>query len=158
MRQELSRPNASDMNRRDFLAAGALPLAAALGGTELGAARDASDTPSLRRRARNTVRVGLIGAGDTVRGVMIPGFRRIPDVELVAVANTSLASSQRVATEFDIPRPYANWRELLNDGEVDAVCIGTWPYMHRTLTLEALAAGKHVLCQARMANTAQEAR
>jgi predicted dehydrogenase len=41
---------------------------------------------------------------------------------------------------------------------VDAVLIGTWPYMHRTLTLAALEHGKHVLCQARMANNASEAR
>src|SRR5690606_33750290 len=58
---------------------------------------------------------------------------------------------------FDIPRPYANWEELLRDGDVDAVCIGTWPYMHRTITIAALEAGKHVLCQARMANDASEA-
>ncbi len=37
------------------------------------------------------------------------------------------------------------------------MCIGTWPYMHHTLTLASLAQGTHVLCQARMANNAQEA-
>jgi predicted dehydrogenase len=46
----------------------------------------------------------------------------------------------------------------LDDDEVDAVCIGTWPYMHHTLTLASLEKGKHVLCQARMANNAREAR
>src|SRR5207244_3211361 len=70
----------------------------------------------------------------------------------------SLASSQRVASEFKIPKAYSNWKELLDDDEVDAVCIGTWPYMHRTLTLASLEKGKHVLCQARMANTEQEAK
>jgi predicted dehydrogenase len=88
---------------------------------------------------------------------MIPAFRRIPECQLVAVANTSLASSQRVATRFGIPRAYPHWKALLDDGDIDAVCIGTWPYMHHTLTLAALAKGKHVLCQARMANNAREA-
>jgi len=45
----------------------------------------------------------------------------------------------------------------LEDESIDAVCIGTWPNMHRTLTLAALAKDKHVLCEARMATNAQEA-
>ena len=52
---------------------------------------------------------------------------------------------------------YDSWEELLEDESLDAVCIGTWPYMHRTLTTAALAAGKHVLCEARMAMSASEA-
>ena len=44
------------------------------------------------------------------------------------------------------------------DDAINAVCIGTWPYMHRALTLAALEKGKHVLTEARMASTAQEAR
>ena len=109
-------------------------------------------------RRRGVVRIGIIGAGENVRDVMIPAFRRIPECQLVAVANTSLASSQRVATQFDIPKPYPHWKALLDDHDIDAVCIGTWPYMHHPLTLASLEKGKHVLCQARMANNAQEAR
>jgi predicted dehydrogenase len=144
------------MNRRDFLAAGALPLAAV---GAAGAPQSAATGLSrARQSARLPIRLGIIGAGANVRNVMVPNLRRIPEYELVAVANTSLASSQRVATEFDIPRPYANWKQLLEDDEIDAILIGTWPYMHHTLTLASLERGKHVLCQARMANTAQEAR
>jgi predicted dehydrogenase len=142
---------AGSLKRRDFLAAGALPVAAALSGS-------ASMAQTRAPQARKTVRVGLIGAGDNVQKVMIPGFRRIPECELLGVANTSLASSQRVASQFKIPKPYANWKELVDDPDIDAVCIGTWPYMHHTVTLAALDKGKHVLCQARLANNAQEAR
>lgn len=108
--------------------------------------------------AAEEIRVGLIGAGGNVRNRHIPGFRKVKGVEIVGVVNRSLESSQRVADEFDIPRVYNSWRELLADESIDAVCIGTWPYMHRTLTLAALEAGKHVLTEARMASTAQEAR
>ena len=142
------------LRRREFLAVGAFPLAAAMGPVNLVGRHEAGPT----RSAQNPLRVGLIGAGANVRAVHIPGFRRIPGCEITAVANRSLESSQRVADEFDIPRAYAHWGELLDDDRIDAVCIGTWPYMHRTLTLAALEKGKHVLCQARMANTAQEAR
>ena len=78
-------------------------------------------------------------------------------MELVAVANRSLASGRKVAQAFGIPRVHEQWTALVEDEEIDAVCIGTWPYMHATLTIAALEAGKHVLCEARMAMNAVEA-
>ena len=107
--------------------------------------------------AIESVRVGLIGAGRNTRDRHIPGFNSTPGVEIGAVANRSRESGQRVADAFNIPTVYDGWEELLEDESLDAVCIGTWPYMHRTLTTAALAAGKHVLCEARMAMSASEA-
>jgi len=106
--------------------------------------------------ASEGIRLGLIGAGKNTRDRHIPGFQDVDGVEIAAVANRSRASSQVVADQFNISAVYENWQELLEDPSIDAVCIGTWPYMHRT-TLAALEAGKHVLCEARMATTAQEA-
>jgi predicted dehydrogenase len=105
-----------------------------------------------------TIRVGFVGAGKNTRSRHIPGFQKQPGVELVAVANRSRESGERVAKEFGIARVYADWRELVRAADVDAVCIGTWPYMHCEITLAALAAGKHVLCEARMAMDAAEGR
>ncbi len=105
-----------------------------------------------------TLRVGFIGAGNNTRRRHIPGFRALSGVELTAVANRTRASGERVAAESGIARVYDDWRALLRAPDVDAVCIGTWPYMHRELTEAALAAGKHVLCEARMAMDAAEGR
>ena len=105
-----------------------------------------------------TIRVGFIGAGKNTRSRHIPGFQKQAGVELVAVANRSRESGERVAKEFGIARVYDDWRELVRAPEVDAVCIGTWPYTHCEMTLAALAAGKHVLCEARMAMDAGEGR
>ena len=107
--------------------------------------------------ASEGIRLGLIGAGKNTRDRHIPGFQKVEGLEIAAVANRSRASSQSVADQFNISGVYDNWQELLEDPGIDAVCIGTWPYMHRTLTLAALEAGKHVLCEARIATTAQEA-
>ena len=104
------------------------------------------------------IRVGLIGAGGNVRDRHIPGFQKVERLEIAAVANRTLESGQSVADQFNIPDAYGGWQELLEDDSIDAVCIGTWPYMHRTLTLAALEKGKHVLTEARMASTAQDAR
>jgi predicted dehydrogenase len=49
-------------------------------------------------------------------------------VEIVGVANRSLASSKKAAKELDIPKAYADWTEIIADKTIDAVCIGTWLY------------------------------
>ena len=102
------------------------------------------------------VRIGFVGAGGNTRVKHIPGFKAIPGVQLVSVANRSRASSQKVADEFGIPKVYDDWKALVRADDIDAVCIGTWPYMHCEITVAALEAGKHVLTEARMAmDTAQ---
>lgn len=106
----------------------------------------------------DTIRIGLIGAGANTRSRHIPGFQAIPGVEVVAVANRSRASGEAVAGQFNIPSVYDSWQELLRSPEIDAICIGTWPYMHCPITLAALASGKHVLTEARMAMNLDEAR
>jgi len=104
------------------------------------------------------LRIGLIGAGANTRSRHIPGFRAIDGVELVAVCNRSRESGQRVADEFGIARVETDPAAIFTADDVDAVCIGTWPYMHREYAVSALEAGKHVLCEARMAMNATEAR
>ena len=104
------------------------------------------------------VQIGIIGAGRDIRINLIPGWLAMDGVEVVGVANRSRASSQRVADEFGIPKVYDTWQELLADPDTNAVCIGTFPDTHCMMTLEALAADKHVLCESRMSRTSDEAR
>jgi len=105
-----------------------------------------------------TIRVGFIGAGANTRLHHLPKLRAQAGVELVAVANRSKESGERVAKEFGVARVHDDWRKVVTAPDVDAICIGTWPYMHCELTLAALEAGKHVLCEARMAMNAAEGR
>src|SRR5437868_1577178 len=107
--------------------------------------------------AQQKLRIGLIGAGKNTRARHIPGLRALPDVEIVAVCNRRPASTATVAREHGIPRTYERWEELVADPDIDAVVIGTWPYLHCPITLAALEAGKHVLTEARMAMNAAEA-
>lgn len=104
------------------------------------------------------VRVGLIGAGGNMKSRHIPGFKTVPGLELVAVANRSRESGEKIAKEFGIPKVYDRWQDLLASSDIDAVCIGTWPYMHCPITVAALESGKHVLCEARMAMNLAEAK
>ena len=103
------------------------------------------------------IRVGIVGAGANTTSRHIPGLQSIDGVEIISVCNRSRASSERVAQQFNIPKIYGNWQELVQASDTEAIVIGTWPYMHCCLTLAALEADKHVMCEARMAMNAREA-
>ena len=96
------------------------------------------------------VRISFVGAGGICRQRHLPNLKQLPGVELASVCNRSDESSQRAQSEWGFERTASNWRQVVDDPTIDAVFIGTWPYMHREISVAALAAGKHVFCQARM--------
>ncbi len=104
------------------------------------------------------IRIGIVGAGRIVEAEHVPRFRAIAGVELVGVANRSEASSRAAAEWLGLPRAYSSWQTLVADPAIDAVVVGAWPVFHAPVTIAALEAGKHVLTEARMAATADDAR
>jgi len=96
------------------------------------------------------IRVGFAGLGGIARDRHVPGFRALPGVEIGAVAARTPASAAATAAALGIPRAHASWEALVADPDVDLVVVATWPDLHVPITLAALAAGKHVLCQARL--------
>ncbi len=106
----------------------------------------------------DSIRIGFVGAGNNTRAKHIPGLQKIAGVELLGVCNRREESTQKIASEFGIPKTYSNWKDLIADDRIDAVVIGTWPNLHCEVTVAALEAGKHVLCEARMARNLAEAK
>ena len=104
-----------------------------------------------------TIRIGVIGAGGNTRGRHIPLLKEIEGVEVVVVCNRTRESGERAARECEVPEVMTDWRALVGRDDLDAIVIGTWPYMHAPMTIAALEAGKHVLCEARMAMNLAEA-
>jgi predicted dehydrogenase len=107
--------------------------------------------------ANDSIRIGFVGAGANTTLRHIPGFQAIQGVELVSAANRSRASGERISDAYNIPTVYDSWEDLIYSDDTNAICIGTWPYMHCTLVLASLEAGKHVITEARMAMNAEEA-
>ena len=103
------------------------------------------------------VRVCVVGAGANTTARHIPLLQGIDGVEIVGVVNRSESSSSTVAKRFGIPKTYGYWEQAVADRDTNTIVIGTWPYLHCPVTLAALAAGKHVLTEARMAMNADEA-
>lgn len=103
------------------------------------------------------LRIGIVGLGGNTRARHVPGLLACPGVTIDAVCNRRPESTAAAAQEFDVRRTYARWQDLVADPHLDAIVIGTWPYLHQPITLAALEHGKHVLCEARMAMNATEA-
>jgi predicted dehydrogenase len=108
--------------------------------------------------AVDRIRIGIVGLGGNARLRHVPGFHALEGVEIHGVVNRRPESTAAAAREFGISKTYRHWEELIDDPAIDAVCIGTWPYLHCPITLAALARGKHVLTEARMAMNGAEAR
>ena len=105
-----------------------------------------------------SVRVGIIGAGNVAQGRHIPRLKNVSGVRVTHAWSRTPETARIAAERFDIPAVVGDWREIVDSPDVDAVVVATPPLLHLPATLAALDAGKHVLCQARMARNLAEAR
>lgn len=106
------------------------------------------------------VRLGIIGCGGIANGKHMPAERDNPDAEMVAFCDLIEERAEKAKKEFGAAdsRVYADYRELLKDEEIDAVCVLTPNCSHCEITVAALEAGKHVLCEKPMAMNYEEAK
>jgi predicted dehydrogenase len=104
------------------------------------------------------VRAGIIGAGGIARYAHIPGYQAQKDVELVALCDVLPGQAARVAEEFEIPRAYDSYQEMLKKERLDVVSVCTPNVSHKEATVAALKAGLHVLCEKPIAMNLAEGR
>ncbi len=107
--------------------------------------------------SRSTVGVGVIGAHRWTRIAHLPGYAASDRARLVAICDTDRARAEALAVQFAIPKIFTDYRELLADPDVDAVDVCTPTPTHRQLNVDAIAAGKHVVCEKPLAETTAEA-
>ena len=106
---------------------------------------------------KNVVRIGIIGAG-FARTTQIPGFKDCEGARGVVIASAHREHAEEVAREFEIRHVADDWRGVIERDDVDLVSIVTPVVTHFEMTMAALNAGKHVLCEKPMAMNAEEAR
>lgn len=109
-----------------------------------------------------TVRIGIIGCGGIANQKHLPALKRITDtnIELVAFCDIIEERAVKAAKEFGVPgaKVYLDYKELLKDTSIDAVHVLTPNREHSFITIDALHAGKHVMCEKPMATTYAEAK
>lgn len=106
------------------------------------------------------LRVGIIGCGGIANGKHMPALRSQADkADMVAFCDIVVERAEKAAKEFGAPgaKVYENYRELLEDGSIDVVHVCTPNRSHCEITVAALEAGKHVMCEKPMAKTAADA-
>jgi UDP-N-acetylglucosamine 3-dehydrogenase len=103
------------------------------------------------------VKVGVIGCGSIATHRHIKEYAVNPDVEMVAFCDVVLERAEEKAKKFG-GKAYQSYEELLTNEEVEAVSVCTPNYLHAPITIAALNAGKHVLCEKPMATSEEEAR
>src|SRR5204862_8282082 len=95
---------------------------------------------------RMGLRVALVGAGQ-VASVHLEALRETEAVELVGIYDQDLARATERAEANGIPRAYASWEELLSDEASQCVGVLLPHDLHERFAVEALSAGKHVVCE-----------
>ena len=99
----------------------------------------------------NKIRVGVIGVGQIGKRHLDVYKGKIPDAEVVAIADVNEAEAQRVSGVYDIPNVYTDFRQLLRRDDIEAVDVCLHNNLHMPVTVAVFEAGKHVYCEKPMA-------
>ena len=101
------------------------------------------------------VKWGILSTAHINR-LVIPPARESPKVDLVAVASREQTRAEEYARQWEIPRAYGSYEELLADSEIEAVYISLPNNLHCEWSIRAVEAGKHVLCEKPMSRRARD--
>lgn len=102
------------------------------------------------------LKIGIIGAG-TISEFHIESYLKNPDVKIVAICDVNIDGAKAKAEKYSIPEYYSDYKEILSNKEIDAVSIATPTFTHKNIVVEALKAGKNVLCEKPPAMNYEEA-
>src|SRR6266542_683427 len=100
----------------------------------------------MTQKNNHKLRIGIVGAGNIVRTRHLPALKRHPEVEIVAVSNSTYESSEKFCQE-NVPHatPMQNWAELLAVPDLDIIWIGTSTHLHSAVTFPAREGIERVL-------------
>jgi UDP-N-acetylglucosamine 3-dehydrogenase len=103
------------------------------------------------------INIGIIGSGSIAKYRHVPEYAGRPDCKLVGFCDVQIERAQELAEKYG-GKAYADYKELLADKSIDAVSVCTSNYYHAPITIDALKAGKHVLCEKPMATSIEDAK
>jgi predicted dehydrogenase len=105
----------------------------------------------------NKVRVGIVGTSGWAEFMYLPAMQSHPQAEITAICGRNQRSVKDLAGKYHIPHIFTDYKEMIHQGGLDAILIGTPDDLHYEMTMWSLGAGLHVLCDKPLAVTAQQA-
>ncbi len=96
---------------------------------------------------KNKLKVGIIGVGRIGKVHTLSILNYMPEVEIKAISDINLEGAKEWATQNGIPHYYQDYKNILNDSEIDAVLICSSTDTHSSISVEAAEAGKHIFCE-----------
>ncbi|MBQ5841699.1 MAG: Gfo/Idh/MocA family oxidoreductase [Clostridia bacterium] len=110
--------------------------------------------------ADRIVKVGVIGCGGIANQKHLPSLHKLPNVQLVAFCDIIVEKAEKAAKTYGTPdaKVYEDYKELLKDESIEVVHVCTPNRSHSFITIDALEAGKNVMCEKPMAINAAEAK
>lgn len=99
----------------------------------------------------NKVRIGIVGTGGIANARHLPCFTKNENAEIVAVCDIKPDVLAKAAKDYDVPAQYADFKEMYDKEQLDAVLVCTPNDVHAPATIAALEHGYHVLCEKPMA-------
>ena len=107
-----------------------------------------------------TVRVAIIGCGGIANGKHMPSLAKLKNVQMVAFCDIIPERAEKAAKQYGVEgaRTYTDYKELLKDESIEVVHVCTPNRSHSFITVDALEAGKHVMCEKPMAINSAEAK
>ena len=107
-----------------------------------------------RPQTDSVVRLGVIGAGQFAKGILLPEFRKHRDVQFVGVCTVSGLTSRSPAERYGAQFATSDAMEILGDERINTVVVATRHDQHADLVAAALRAGKAVFCEKPLATSA----
>lgn len=104
------------------------------------------------------VRVGVSSTSWWADMMFLPSLKSHPQAEIAALCGRNYDRAQEMARKYNIPTVFTDYREMIEKGDLDAIVVATPDDLHYPMTMEALDAGLHVLCEKPMALNAKQAR
>lgn len=106
------------------------------------------------------LKIGIIGCGGIANGKHMPALKAVDRADLVAFCDLIEERAQKAAKEYGVPgaKVYTDYRELLKDESIDVCYVLTPNRSHADISIDAMHAGKHVMCEKPMAKSAADAR
>jgi predicted dehydrogenase len=96
---------------------------------------------------KDTVRIGVVGAGAIAQLAHLPVLAKMRGAQLVAVCDNDRPKARALADRFDVPDVFTDIEDMLELDELDAVVVATPNHLHEPHVLAALASKRHVLCE-----------